>query len=60
MTSFPQLRGSWPRVVILVIILGFVLVMTELGVSADAAGIAALTLAVAMPAAAGDATDAEA
>lgn len=49
----PQGRGPWPRVIILVIILSFVVVMTRLGLSPDAAaGIGAATLAAACSAAA--------
>jgi hypothetical protein len=55
------MRGPWPRIIILVIILAFVTVMTRLGLSPDAAaGIAAATLAAACSAAAGDLPDAKA
>ena len=48
----PRIRGPWPRVIILVIILAFVIVMARLGLSPDAAaGIGAATLAAACSAA---------
>lgn len=44
----PRRRGAWPRVIILVIILAFVIVMAKLGLSPEAAaGIGAATLAAA-------------
>jgi len=66
MQTFPAPRwgqrrpGPWPRVVILVIILGFVITLTVLGVSPDvAAGIGASALAAACSASGEGLPDAE-
>jgi hypothetical protein len=53
-------RGPWPRIIILVVILVFVAIMTRLGLPPEAAGgIAATALAAACPAT-GELPDAEA